>query len=124
LVLLAAYLAAFSPGVGPVPWAVNGEIYPLEVRGFATGLAATANWGTNAVVAQTFLSLVKLMGAGNTFWLYALFATVGWIWAWAVLPETKGLTLEEVQHLFTEATVLRREVKCTDIELSGNRFFN
>lgn len=34
---LVAYLAAFSPGLGPVPWAVNAEIYPLEVRGVATG---------------------------------------------------------------------------------------
>jgi len=37
LCMLLVYLAAFSPGLGPVPWAVNSEIYPLEVRGLATG---------------------------------------------------------------------------------------
>lgn len=37
LACLIAYLAAFSPGLGPVPWAVNAEIYPLPVRGLATG---------------------------------------------------------------------------------------
>lgn len=37
LACLVGYLAAFSPGLGPVPWAVNAEIYPLEVRGLATG---------------------------------------------------------------------------------------
>jgi SP family myo-inositol transporter-like MFS transporter 13 len=37
LACLVAYLAAFSPGLGPVPWAVNAEIYPLAVRGTATG---------------------------------------------------------------------------------------
>ncbi len=34
---LILYLAAFAPGLGPVPWAVNAEIYPLAVRGLATG---------------------------------------------------------------------------------------
>ena len=37
LMALMAYLAAFSPGLGPVPWAVNAEIYPTSVRGLATG---------------------------------------------------------------------------------------
>lgn len=41
---LMLYLAAFSPGLGPVPWAVNAEIYPLRLRGVMGGAAATANW--------------------------------------------------------------------------------
>lgn len=131
-----AYLAAFSPGLGPVPWAVNSEIYPLAVRGVATGesfgvrrgrgggrsgggraalgaagasggghgcpltsqlcrpcsagLAATANWVSNAAVAQTFLTLTALLGGSGAFFLYAGIACVGFAWTWAVLPETNG----------------------------------
>ncbi|KAL0047264.1 hypothetical protein WJX82_011173 [Trebouxia sp. C0006] len=46
---LMLYLAAFSPGMGPVPWAVNAEIYPVQLRGLGGGAAATCNWITNAV---------------------------------------------------------------------------
>lgn len=60
-----AYLAAFSPGLGPVPWAVNAELFPLPVRGLAMGLAATSNWVANAVVAQTFLTLTQLLGGSG-----------------------------------------------------------
>ncbi|KAL4447774.1 hypothetical protein ABPG75_004993 [Micractinium tetrahymenae] len=100
LACLVAYLAAFSPGLGPVPWAVNAEIYPLAVRGLATGLAATANWVSNAAVAQTFLTLTTALGGSGAFFLYAGIACAGFAWAWAVLPETNGLTLEQVQQLF------------------------
>ncbi|EFN54539.1 hypothetical protein CHLNCDRAFT_8066, partial [Chlorella variabilis] len=100
LACLVAYLAAFSPGLGPVPWAVNAEIYPLAVRGVATGLAATANWVSNALVAQTFLTLTQLLGGSGAFFLYAAIACAGFLWAHAVLPETNGLTLDQVQQLF------------------------
>lgn len=47
---LMLYLAAFSPGLGPVPWAVNAEMYPLRLRGVMGGAAATANWCDDATV--------------------------------------------------------------------------
>jgi len=100
LAALVAYLAAFSPGVGPVPWAINAEIYPVEVRGVATGIAAAANWGANAAIAQIFLTALQRMGGGWTFWALAGCAVVGWVWSWAVVPETKGLTLDEIQRMF------------------------
>ncbi|KAK9829082.1 hypothetical protein WJX72_003793 [[Myrmecia] bisecta] len=100
---LLAYLAAFSPGLGPVPWAVNAEIYPLQVRGLASGAAATANWVTNAVVSQTFLTLTQHLGGSGTFWLYAGIALVGGAWVYWKLPETNGLSLDEIQDAFAAA---------------------
>jgi MFS transporter, SP family, solute carrier family 2 (myo-inositol transporter), member 13 len=97
-----AYLLAFSVGMGPVPWAVNAEIYPLQMRGVASGIAGTANWLTNGVVSQTFLSLVTSMRASGTFGIYAAIAAQGFIWAAVFLPETKGLTLDEVQQIFAQ----------------------
>ncbi|KAK9802634.1 hypothetical protein WJX73_008174 [Symbiochloris irregularis] len=99
LAALVCYLASFSPGLGPVPWAINAEIFPLHMRGLGGGIAATANWGTNAVVSQTFLSLTQQLGGSGAFWLYACIALAGLAWAWAVVPETAGLSLEEVQQM-------------------------
>ncbi|GMH42012.1 hypothetical protein BSKO_09931 [Bryopsis sp. KO-2023] len=94
------YLAAFSPGLGPVPWAVNSEIYPLEIRGVGNGIAATANWMANFFVSQVFLSLVDLIGPSGFFWLCSMFAFFGALGVYFFLPETKGMTLDEVQKLF------------------------
>lgn len=97
---LMLYLAAFSPGMGPVPWAVNAEIYPVQLRGLGGGAAATCNWITNAVVSQTFLTLIQHLGGSGTFWLYAVIALAGAVWVYFALPETNGMSLEEVQDLF------------------------
>ncbi|MCO5606922.1 hypothetical protein L7F22_061113 [Adiantum nelumboides] len=53
--------AWFTQGMGPVPWAVNSEIYPLRFRGMCGGIAATANWISNFVVSFTFLSLTSAL---------------------------------------------------------------
>jgi len=93
------YLAAFSPGLGPVPWTVNSEIYPMSVRGVCMGIAATSNWVANALVASTFLTLFRLVGGSGVFWLYGMVAVVGILWVGVVLPETRGLSLEEIQGM-------------------------
>ncbi|KAI4963939.1 hypothetical protein ZWY2020_008648 [Hordeum vulgare] len=68
---LALYIAFFSPGMGPVPWAVNSEIYPEAYRGMCGGMSATVNWISNLIVAQTFLSIVGWVGTGPTFLIIA-----------------------------------------------------
>ncbi|GAB4816004.1 hypothetical protein N2152v2_003050 [Parachlorella kessleri] len=117
LIGLMAYLAAFSPGLGPVPWAVNAEIYPLQVRGLAAGLAATSNWITNAAVAQTFLTLTQRLGGSGAFWLYAAISGVGLLWTWWFLPETNGLTLDQIQVLFTQRAAKSRESDGTETDM-------
>ncbi|KAJ7298537.1 hypothetical protein O6H91_Y555500 [Diphasiastrum complanatum] len=100
LIGLAAYIASFSPGMGPVPWAVNSEIYPLKYRGVCGGIAATANWISNLVVSQSFLSLTKAIGTSMTFLLFACISVVAFIYIYLFVPETKGLSFEEVEKLW------------------------
>jgi hypothetical protein len=61
-----------------------------QVRGLANGVAVTANWSANALVAQTFLSLARALGAAGVFWLYAAVAAAGAAWVYVALPETAG----------------------------------
>lgn len=95
---LMIYVASFAISVGPVSWLLIAEIYPLQVRGLAEGTAATVNWLSNLLVSMTFLSLVQALGARWTFWMYALLALTAWIFAYYLVPETKGRTLEEIEH--------------------------
>lgn len=102
LVGLMLYLACFSPGLGPVPWAVNAELYPPGIRATAMGMACVVNWAANALASQTFLTLLHALGGIGTWALYAGIAAVGWIWVFVVVPETKGKSLEEIQAMFDE----------------------
>ena len=71
LVGLLMYIFAFAPGMGPVPWTVNSEIYPMYVRAGATSISSCANWVSNLIISLTFLSLINLITAEGTFLLIA-----------------------------------------------------
>ncbi|KQJ83340.1 inositol transporter 1 isoform X2 [Brachypodium distachyon] len=99
---LALYIAFFSPGMGPVPWAVNSEIYPEAYRGMCGGMSATVNWISNLIVAQTFLSIVGWVGTGPTFLIIAGIAVLAFIFVALYVPETKGLSFEQVELMWKE----------------------
>jgi SP family galactose:H+ symporter-like MFS transporter len=94
------YVASFAISLGPIFWLLISEIYPLQVRNSAEGLAATFNWGSNLVVSLTFLSLLHGLGAPQTFWLYGLFAIGAWVFSYRLVPETKGHTLEQIEQFW------------------------
>ncbi|XP_077226567.1 inositol transporter 1 isoform X2 [Tasmannia lanceolata] len=99
---LALYIAFFSPGMGPVPWAVNSEIYPQAYRGVCGGMSATVNWISNLIVAQTFLSLAAAIGSAMTFLILAGVAVLAFIFVFIFVPETKGLSFEQLDRLWKE----------------------
>ncbi|KAJ6734282.1 SOLUTE CARRIER FAMILY 22 MEMBER [Salix purpurea] len=99
---LALYIACFSPGMGPVPWTVNSEIYPEQYRGICGGMSATVNWISNLIVAQTFLSVVEAVGTGSTFLMLAGVALLAVVFVIVFVPETMGLTFVEVERIWKE----------------------
>ncbi|KAF0703670.1 Aste57867_7569 [Aphanomyces stellatus] len=102
-VILAAlflYLACFATGMGPMPWTINSEIYPLPVRSAAISIATAVNWVSNLIVSLTFLSLIDATSTYATFWIYSAVACCGLVYLWHALPETKGVALEEMDTLF------------------------
>lgn len=102
LIGLALYIIFFSPGMGTVPWIVNSEIYPLRFRGVCGGIAATANWISNLIVAQSFLSLTQAIGTSWTFLIFGLISVVALFFVLMCVPETKGLPIEEVEKMLEQ----------------------
>lgn len=100
VITLMVYVASFAISLGPIFWLLIAEIYPLRVRGIAEGTAAGVNWAFNFLVSITFLTLVELLGPSLTFWVYALLAIASWLFSYYLVPETKGRTLEEIEHSF------------------------
>ena len=94
---LMVYVGAFAVGLGPVFWLVLSEIYPLRIRGRAMSIGTVANWSTNLIVALSFLTLTQVLGKPATFWLYGVISVGAWLFAFFLVPETKGKTLEEIE---------------------------
>ena len=100
LAALVTYIAFFAPGMGPVPWTVNAEIYPNWARSVGNSVSTTTNWLCNLLVSLTFLHLTRYLTRYGAFWLYAGIALGGWVFIFLLLPETKGRTLETVEEIF------------------------
>eukprot|EP00092_Neocalanus_flemingeri_P039647 GFUD01043179.1.p1 GENE.GFUD01043179.1~~GFUD01043179.1.p1 ORF type:complete len:609 (+),score=148.19 GFUD01043179.1:53-1879(+) len=98
---LMLYLVSFQSGLGPVPWIVNSEIYPLWFRSAGVSLSTGFNWALNIFVSYTFLYLVQAIDYGS-YYIYAGFSFIAAIWFFFTLPETKGRTLEEMEQLFSK----------------------
>jgi sugar porter (SP) family MFS transporter len=94
---LMLYVAFFAIGLGPVFWLLISEIYPLSVRGTAMGAVTVANWGANLLVSLTFPILTANVGTPSTFWLFGGLSVLALVFTYAVVPETKGRSLEEIE---------------------------
>jgi sugar porter (SP) family MFS transporter len=98
--LMLAYVAFFAVSLGPGTWVVIAELFPTAVRGRAMSLATLSLWLACLAVTLSFLTLVRILTAAGAFWVYGglCFITFGFVWFW--VPETKCLSLEEIQSLW------------------------
>ncbi|OTF73761.1 hypothetical protein BLA29_004178 [Euroglyphus maynei] len=94
------YLFFFAPGMGPMPWTITSEIYPLWARSFCYSVSTSFNWFFNLLVSLTFLTLTNLLTIYGAFYLYTGLAFFGLVMFFFILPETKGKKLEEIECLF------------------------
>ena len=105
LVALVGFIICFAFSMGPVVWTVINEIFPGHIRGRAVAVATAVNWGSAFVVSQFFLTVIGAIGNSFTFWLFALFCVIAWVWIFLRVPETKGKSLEQIQQLWIEAAI-------------------
>ncbi len=106
VVALGIYLftMAYSPGEGPVPFTYSAEAFPLYIRDTGMAYATAVLWFFNFVVAITFPRLLSAFRAQGAFGWYAGWNVIGFILILFFLPETKALSLEELDQVFSVPT--------------------
>jgi MFS family permease len=97
LIAMFIYIGGFQIGFGPITWCIVSEVFPLEIRGQAIALGVELNYLLNFLVQFMFPIIQDTLGWGPSFALFGglLMVCVGFIQS--RVPETKGLTLEEIQ---------------------------
>ncbi|NSW94856.1 MAG: sugar porter family MFS transporter [Bacteroidales bacterium] len=100
LIMVVTAIACYAMSLAPVTWVILSEIFPNRVRGLAMSVATFALWSACFILTYTFPILNHLLKASGTFWLYGLICVAGFWFIFARLPETKGKTLEKIEHEF------------------------
>jgi len=97
LALLICYIVAFAISQGAVVWVYLGEVFPTNVRAQGQSLGSSANWISNAIISGIF-PLFALRHASAPFYFFAAMMALQFFIVLFVYPETKGLTLEQMQR--------------------------
>ena len=94
------FITSFAIGVGGTGWLIQGEVFPTAVRGRAAAIAASVDWLANFVIIEIFPTLQTKFGLARVMLLFVVLAVVAIAFVARYLPETKGLTVEEVVTVF------------------------
>ncbi|RAR01754.1 MFS sugar transporter [Stemphylium lycopersici] len=104
------YEVFYSPGMGPVPFSYSAEVFPIQVRDVGMASATAVLWAFNFVLSFSWPPLVEAFQPQGAFGWYAAWCIILWILANAFplvllfFPETKELTLEELDAVFNVHT--------------------
>ncbi|KAJ5198788.1 uncharacterized protein N7498_007905 [Penicillium cinerascens] len=94
----------YSPGEGPVPFTYSAEAFPLHVREVGMSWATATTWCFNFILSFTWPHLLRSFKPQGAFGWYAAWCVIGWFLVLLFVPETKALTLEELDQVFSVPT--------------------
>ncbi|GAA5971626.1 hypothetical protein JCM8115_005885 [Rhodotorula mucilaginosa] len=103
------FIAFFAATWGPIAWVVTGEIYPTSTRAKQMSMSTASNWLWNFGIGYATPYLVNT-GPGNAglqgkvFFIWGGACVIAFLFVYFVIPETKGLSLEQVDILYREYT--------------------
>ena len=106
LIFVMAFTISFAFSMGPIPWIVIPELFPTYLRGRATGLCVMCLLFANWIIAQFTPMMIDGLGGGISFAIFAVLDLICLFGIVALVPETMGRTLEEIEHLWQPKTDL------------------
>ncbi|WP_319271367.1 sugar porter family MFS transporter [uncultured Draconibacterium sp.] len=104
MIYLMGFIAFFAFSQGAVLWVVISEIFPNKVRSKGQALGTFTHWIFAAALIWGFPVLNNTVGGGISFGFFAVMMVLHFFFAWKILPETKGKSLEEIQEEIKKLT--------------------
>lgn len=98
VVLVVAAISAYAMTLGPVTWVLLAEIFPNRVRGVAMATCTFALWAGCCTLTFSFPPMNAALGSSGSFWTYAVICAAGFAYFLRRCPETKGVSLEELER--------------------------
>ncbi|MBR4481177.1 MAG: sugar porter family MFS transporter [Prevotella sp.] len=98
VVLVVTAISVYAMTLGPVTWTLLAEIFPHRIRGVAMATCTFALWVGCCTLTFSFPSMNAALGSSGTFWIYSAICFCAFIFLWNRCPETKGKSLEELEH--------------------------
>ncbi|XP_053619486.1 facilitated trehalose transporter Tret1-like isoform X1 [Plodia interpunctella] len=111
LLCLIIYMILFTLGVGPVPWILVAEMFPVKTKCLASGICSFMCWLAGFIWTRFFRDVAASYGIYTAFWILAVCCGIGFIFSATLLPETKGKTFDEIQDLLNNRS---KEEKSAD----------
>nr|WP_320120198.1 sugar porter family MFS transporter [uncultured Marinifilum sp.] len=102
IIFILTFISSFAIGYGPVIWVLLSEIYPTKVRGRAMSVATLSVWVGTAVIGQVVPWMLDTLSPAGTFFIFALCCLPVPLILKSV-PETKGMTLEDIESVWTKS---------------------
>jgi len=93
------FVVHFGYSWGPCAWIIVAEIWPLSNRPYGIALGASSNWMNNFIVGQVTPDMLSGITYG-TYLIFGILTFMGAGFVWLYVPETKRLTLEEMDVIF------------------------
>jgi SP family arabinose:H+ symporter-like MFS transporter len=97
-VAIFAFIAAHAVGQGAVIWVFISEIFPTRYRAAGQSLGSFTHWIFAALLTMIFPSVVSTFAPGYVFSFFAAMMVLQLVWVWLLVPETKGVPLEELER--------------------------
>lgn len=114
VVMVWLFVIHFGYSWGPCAWILIAEIWPLSTRPYGTALGGSSNWMNNFIIGQITPDLLERITYG-TYILFGLLIILGSAFIWFFVPETKRLTLEEMDIIFGGGTALKDRERMAEI---------
>ncbi|XP_075230341.1 facilitated trehalose transporter Tret1-like [Lycorma delicatula] len=99
LISLVLFTFFFCLGLGPLPWAVVGEMFPANVKALSSSLASSFCFTLTFIITKFFTNVSDELGTHTAFWVFSACCFVGLIFIALTIPDTRGMTLQDIQDV-------------------------
>uniref|UniRef100_A0A1B6IV33 Major facilitator superfamily (MFS) profile domain-containing protein n=1 Tax=Homalodisca liturata TaxID=320908 RepID=A0A1B6IV33_9HEMI len=107
------------PGYGPLPWAVMAEVFPTNVKALASAITASFCWFIAFLLTKFFNNVVELLGTYFPFFLFCGLCVITAIFTIFVVPDTRGMTMQEILDLLNKRPATTSHSGTTSDETRG-----